>query len=445
MEYTHGTVPSSKRPLDEDSSIATTFTSKKANETPTRNRELTTVLVKNLPKSYNQNKVYKYFEDCGPIVHVDVADSLKKSFRFARLEFARYDSALAALTKTYKTVGQNEILVSHLIDCTLWMTNFPPNYTQRDIKRLFQDINVVILSIRLPSLRFNTRRRFTYIDVTSKEDANICVEKLNGFEIEGYKLVTKISNPLERSKRTDSATLEGREVIIRNLSTGLLDENILRDSFEQFGCIEKINIPTGQKEHKFNNCCAFIVFERKCAAEKALEMDKTSLHDREIAVSLADKKPFLERNEVKRLLALRNSKELQSLICLFPLTDKVSPIQIEDFLQKEIHVDKKLVEKVLLVSDFNGAIVIFRDEKLAAKMSMLLNGSQFQGKVIRSGSINDMKKYHSNEQNPNVRDAKPSLTNMLQKKRPSHQIKNNSSEKKEQMSNDDFRRMFLGK
>nr|2KH9_A Chain A, U4/U6 snRNA-associated-splicing factor PRP24 [Saccharomyces cerevisiae] len=84
-----------------------------------------------------------------------------------------------------------------MTECTLWMTNFPPSYTQRNIRDLLQDINVVALSIRLPSLRFNTSRRFAYIDVTSKEDARYCVEKLNGLKIEGYTLVTKVSNPLE--------------------------------------------------------------------------------------------------------------------------------------------------------------------------------------------------------------------------------------------------------
>ncbi|CAI4048852.1 U6 snRNP complex subunit PRP24 SKDI_13G3970 [Saccharomyces kudriavzevii IFO 1802] len=444
LEYECDTRLGSKRPLSEDASVAATLTSKRANETPTRNRELTTVLVENLPKSYNQSKVQKYFKDCGPIIQVDVADSLKKSFRFARVEFARYDGALAALTKTYKVVGQNKISVSHLIDCTLWMTNFPPNYTQRDIRALFQSINIVILSIRLPSLRFNTSRRFAYIDVTSKEDANTCVKKLNELEIEGYTLVTKISNPLEKSKRTDSATLEGREIIVRNLNTKLLDENVLRDSFEQFGSIEKINIPAGQKEHSFNNCCAFIYFESKDSAEKALQMNRTLLHDREISVSLADKKPFLKRNEVKRLLTSRNSKELGSLACLFPLSDKVSPSQIEKFLQEEIHVDKNQVEKVLLVGDFNGAIVVFRDEKLAAKIPMIINGSQFQGKVIRSGTINDMRKYYNNQQNHNVRRAKPSYTHMTQKTAV-NEMKSNLPNKQEQMSNDDFRRMFLGK
>ena len=443
MEYGHHARPDSKRPLDEGSPAAAGLTSKKANEALTRNRELTTVLVKNLPKSYNQNKVYKYFKHCGPIIHVDVADSLKKNFRFARIEFARYDGALAAITKTHKVVGQNEIIVSHLTECTLWMTNFPPSYTQRNIRDLLQDINVVALSIRLPSLRFNTSRRFAYIDVTSKEDARYCVEKLNGLKIEGYTLVTKVSNPLEKSKRTDSATLEGREIMIRNLSTELLDENLLRESFEGFGSIEKINIPAGQKEHSFNNCCAFMVFENKDSAERALQMNRSLLGNREISVSLADKKPFLERNEVKRLLASRNSKELETLICLFPLSDKVSPSLICQFLQEEIHVNERDIRKILLVSDFNGAIIIFRDSKFAAKMLMILNGSQFQGKVIRSGTINDMKRYYNNQQNHSMKHVKPSCINVMEKG-PNLQVKKKIPDKQEQMSNDDFRKMFLG-
>lgn len=88
-----------------------------------------------------------------------------------------------------------------------------------------------------------------------------------------------------------------------------------------------------------------MVFENKDSAERALQMNRSLLGNREISVSLADKKPFLERNEVKRLLASRNSKELETLICLFPLSDKVSPSLICQFLQEEIHVNEKILGK----------------------------------------------------------------------------------------------------
>lgn len=74
---------------------------------------------------------------------------------------------------------------------------------------------------------------------------------------------------------------------------------------------------------------------------------------------------------------------------------------------------------------------------------MILNGSQFQGKVIRSGTINDMKRYYNNQQNHNMKYVKPSCINVMEKG-PNLQVKKKIPDKQEQMSNDDFRKMFLG-
>ena len=119
-------------------------------------------------------------------------DSLDKGSRFGKIEFSSYDECLSALTKTNKLVSQNEMRVESLRECTLWIINFPPYSDIKLLKKLFHSMNVVVLSVRLPSKKFNSNRRFVYVDTTSIEDARKCAEQLNNKCIDGYDLVCQI-------------------------------------------------------------------------------------------------------------------------------------------------------------------------------------------------------------------------------------------------------------
>lgn len=393
-------------------------------------REITTVLVRNLPKSYNQAKVRKYFQDCGQISQIDVTESLDKTCRLARVQFGRHDEAITALTKTYKRIGQNEITVSLLENCTLWLTNFPPLYTVRDVRELIQGVNVVVLSVRLPSLRFDSNRRFAYVDLSSFEEVDLAIAGLNGKNVEGYSLVVKKSNPLERAQRTDYGAAERREIMVRHLGANQLNEEYLRRHFTTFGDVESVIIPANQT--KSMNGYAFVTFHDQSAAKAASQIEK--LDEEPVQVVLADKKAFVERQRVKRIMSSRKNDD--RIVALYPLSDKTSKLQIESLLLDKVVATTDDIYEVLLVTDKEAALVSFKNSQLAAKCMISLNGIEFQRRILHCGTVRDL-----NQQKYDNRKDRVSL----EMEPAPQQVAPDAPGNGQKLSNDDFRRMFLGK
>lgn len=95
--------------------------------------------------------------------------------------------------------------------------------------------------MRFPSLKFQTHRRFCYVQFASSSAAHEAT-KLDGTATEnGYKLVVKISDPAKKGARS-GALQEGRELFCRNLDFKVKKEQI-RDVFSKFGTIENLAIP----------------------------------------------------------------------------------------------------------------------------------------------------------------------------------------------------------
>lgn len=410
----------------------TLLPSKKADGKSSTSREVSTVLVNNLPKSYNLMKVRKLFSNCGIINHIDVTESLDKTYRLARIEFQRYDEALTALTKTLKKIGQNEITVNLLENCTIWITNFPPQYTQRDIKNLFLDHNAVALSVRFPSLRYNSNRRFAYVDVSSTEEADRITAELNDKEVETYRLVVKKSNPIEKSKRSDYGASERREIIVRQLDITKMNEQFLQQEFSKFGEVESITIPSKQ-DPRSRTGYAFVTFAEQSAALDSLKVK--ALNEKEVSVKLADRKAYVERQKVKAIMQgkIKNDR----IISLFPLKENTSKTQIEEMLLGKTNFTHDDLEEILLVPDKGGALIILRDSKQAARCSMSLNGCEFQKTVLRCGAVYDLHKQQTG--NPSRPVTFGSTTNSHQKS------EQDAGSPQPKLSNEDFRKMFLRK
>ncbi|AQZ10404.1 PRP24 (YMR268C) [Zygosaccharomyces parabailii] len=413
-----------KRQLDE----SIQHESKRRNDdAPHKQRELTTVVVSNLPKSYNQNKVYKYFQDCGAISHIDITESIDKLRRLARIEFTRYDEALSALTRSHKKIGNNEIKVTLLENCTVWVTNFPPHFNHRDIKNLFRMNELTVLSVRLPSLRFNADRRFAYVDVITPEEVAKAVERLDSKELEGYNIVVKQSNPLGKSKRSDASVWERREVLIRNLNTTKVTEDTLRQLYSKYGSIESIKISGHEKDNGY----AFVSFIHQEPVNRALETNKMLLEGNEIKVTLADRKAYLERQQVKALIKKSNKDTGDFIVSLYPLHDKVNKAQLQKLVQEKAAISEKDIKHIYLVPDLRGSLIVFKDTKNAARCSLALNGIEFQRTIVKCGPIKDLIK--NNGGNSENRFSK-AIIPAVERKLPPNQL-----------SNDDFRRLFLGK
>ncbi|CAB4252634.1 similar to Saccharomyces cerevisiae YMR268C PRP24 Splicing factor that reanneals U4 and U6 snRNPs during spliceosome recycling [Maudiozyma barnettii] len=435
-----------KRPLDNPNSVDIEST-KKSRGADVTDRSFKAVIVKNLPRSYNNGKIKKIFQDCGSMQNIETCDSIDHASRFARLEFSSHNEALAALTKTYKKIGSNEIEVKLLQDSTLWMTNFPPNYSNKNIRNLLLNIGIAAISIRLPSHRYNSNRRFCYIDVYSKEECETAAEKLNGIELGHYKLVVKISNPAEKEKRSDAGLLERRELFVRNLNPSSLEKDHLQSIFGKFGTIEHITIPKSSSD--INNGCAFITFLNKEDTDNALSLNKTEIDERIISVQLADNKAYLERKELLNILNSRNQRKKEFFVSIYPISDKISKEHILAYISENLKINSGEVTKIFLANDLNGALVHFSDRHIAAKCCVKLDKTKFMNKMIHVGTISDLKSYKidtSQRESNHTISSHKDLNILLKQNEPKDNTQeySPSSTSKPEMTNDDFRKMFVG-
>lgn len=443
------TEPQLKRRLSDASNTDETSTEKKPRAEPKKYREYTTVIVRNLPQSYNFHKVRKLFNSCGKVGHVDVHTSTDGQCKVARIEFENYSDVLSALTKSGKVLGGNEIEVEELSKSTLWATNFPPTYDQGKLMQLFGQFGGTVLSVRLPSLRFDSRRRFAYIDMASKQEASLALEKLDGVEIENYKMIVKLSQPSNAAARTDKAVIERRQVLVRNLNYNT-NEAALSAIFAKFGHVEQINLPRtrenkhgeidtkGETKERLNEGFAFITFSDASCARSSLSLNGTEIDNRILDVTLADRRPYLERQKVKHIMASKNQDG--SVLGIYPLSDKIPTPQIRCFIVEQAKVKKEDIKKIYLVPDHEGALVVARSGPIAAKISLSIHGSLFNKRTIMCCSPKEL------QRQVHARYGRSSTKQRTHKDSKDIEITRSAPplEGEKKMNNEDFRKLFLG-
>lgn len=263
-----------------------------------RDREHNTVIVSNLDQGIKLEDLRRFFADCGEIKDIN----LNSNKNIATIEFGDNEGALAAMTRHLKRIGsyKNEIHIQSGQSTTLWVTNFPPSETDDSLRQLFSSHGQV-LSIRFPSLKFNTHRRFCYIQFSSASEAFDAMTALNGKELSQQgqdekkstlSLVVKISDPQKKTDRT-GAIYEDREVFVKGIDFKSVDESRIRKLFEPYGSIERIRLPLSQgnkKQGRLHDGYCFIVLETAEAAQKSvIGLNGVELESRTIHVSIAAK------------------------------------------------------------------------------------------------------------------------------------------------------------
>ena len=116
-----------------------------------------------------------------------------------------------------------------------------------------------IIDIRFPSLKYNTHRRFCYIQFKTADQATAATQ-VDGESVgPNLSLVAKISAPNRRQDRS-GALQEGREIHIVNLDWAVTELE-LEDLFSKYGKVERVRIPTALsgKSKGF----AFVTFSKK--------------------------------------------------------------------------------------------------------------------------------------------------------------------------------------
>jgi squamous cell carcinoma antigen recognized by T-cells 3 len=250
------------------------------NKNQQRDRENTSVMVKGLPGDTTMTKVRQYFRDYGHINNITVKAEEDGQSSAAFIEFRSHEEAESALLRDGKYFGQTQIEVKPGTNLTLFVTNYPPQADEAYLRDIFKESGS-IFSIRWPSLKFNTHRRFCYVTFSDPTGA-AAATKLDGTMLEGkFKLEAKYSDPSRRKTRTGAAE-EGREVHVRDFGTETTEDD-LRSIFGKHGKVASVRILRNMAGKSRGS--GFVVFETKEAAEEAVkQLDKAKFRNQLLTV-----------------------------------------------------------------------------------------------------------------------------------------------------------------
>lgn len=368
-----------------------------------RDRENTSVIVKNLPAEVTQTKLRQYFKEYGHINNITALVREKDGqSSTALIEFSAPDEARSALLRHGKFFGQSQLTVQSGHDLTIYVANYPPTADEKYIRQLFQDCGD-ILSIRWPSLKVNSHRRFCYVSFRDSDASARAVAK-EGTLLNGkYKLLAKYSDP-NRKKNREGAVAEGREVHVSGLSPSTTEEEI-REVFSKYGNITRITVP--QNINGKGRGFAFIDFETKDEANKAAsELNKAKFFNRILQVEIS--KPSNVKPTAHSVANDRATPASQATddaegdttmggsttaadiaartIALMGLSDTVNDARVRALVEPF-----GPIVKLVLQPSNGGAKIEFADSSAAGKASLQLSNMEFEGRKLRVGSLNDLR------------------------------------------------------
>ncbi|KAF2169289.1 hypothetical protein M409DRAFT_52548 [Zasmidium cellare ATCC 36951] len=252
-----------------------------------RDREHLTITARNLPADVEEKDVKKFFSDCGDILSIYILRDESNTSAAATVEFSADEDVLAAKTRNGKQLNGREVRIHSGGQNTLYVTNYPASHDENGIRDLFKSYGEII-SVRFPSLKFNSRRRFCYVQFLTPDMAKKAENAMDGKKLDGmHVLLAKISDP-DAKKQRGGAQVEGREIIVKNIDREAKEEEV-KELFAQYGRLEKVNL-LRLVNNKLTGT-GFFVYSSTDEASKAIEAtNNTPFHDRILHVQLSDPK-----------------------------------------------------------------------------------------------------------------------------------------------------------
>ncbi|KAI4254791.1 MAG: hypothetical protein L6R42_007041, partial [Xanthoria sp. 1 TBL-2021] len=379
-----------------------------------RDRENATIVVKNVPRATTETRVRQFFRDCGSINSLLLIVDESSDTSTATIEFQSQDGALAAETKDKKDFDGQEIEVRLGSGSTVFTTNFPPEADENWIRERFGMYGEII-DIRFPSLKYDTHRRFCYVQFSTADEAQKATE-LNGLIVGAkLKLVAKLSDPSHRHERV-GALQEGREIHVVNLHWDVTERE-LASTFSRYGRIEKTRIPTDVSGK--SKGYAFVSFKSKKEADAALDLDKTKFMGRTMTVEIATKAPtkrqattILQNNarsstSPSQDVQMTNGDQSTAGSPRASANDGVKPSSAEIKARTVVLLNvpdtvndariRALAErygplvKIVLRPDHQGAILEFGTVTDAGKAALGLDGDEsLSGRTLRVGDMREL-------------------------------------------------------
>ena len=283
----------SKRKLKSEGEAETDESVKRARvsgEEPARDREYSAVIVSGLPSDASTDEVRAFFRECGIIFdvngprHVAELTDDGESTSAALVEFTERDAASTALTRTLKRIRGFEVHVALSFQCTLYVTNFPPDADDAALRARFEKYGA-IFDVRWPSRRFIQSRRFCYVQFVHPKAAEAALQEHGSHWHGDHPLQVFLSNPTHKKVRSD-ADANARELFVSGLPRSTSAEDV-RAFFETHAPVLNVRLP--ERPDGKSRGIAFIDFGSALDARRAMQAtNSTMFKGRLIAVVLAD-------------------------------------------------------------------------------------------------------------------------------------------------------------
>lgn len=382
-------------------------------QTMKRDRENTSVLVTNIPASATQTKIRQYFKEYG---HINSLTAVGHGdTQTIVIEFRTPEEARSALLRDGKYFGEKQIGVEPGTDLTVYVTNYPPTAGPDDLRKLFADCGEA-LSIRMPSLKANVRRRFSYVTFRDKTASAKAVKKDGTVLDDQYKLTVAFSDPSQAKKR-EGAVEEGREIKISNLDHATTESDV-REIFSKYGVVQRVSIPRNKGGRGYGT--AFVELESKDQVLQAVkDLDKTKFRNSIMTVEKSVPTNFkraatLAGERHRSPSVLRDTREggaakldangdsstgsrSQSLdasreeidarsIALMDIPDTVNDARV-----REIVEPLGGLKSLVLRPSHGSARLEFEDAASAGRAALQLDGYSLDGRKLRTGAVQELK------------------------------------------------------
>lgn len=368
-----------------------------------RDREHTSIIVRKLPSETTQTRIRQFFTDAGTVKNLVLKE--EQDSVTAVVEFETSEEADYALSKEAKGFEGHEISIARAQSTTLYVANYPAHADEKYLRDLFGPFGEII-GIRFPSLKFDTHRRFCYVQFDNAENA-VAATQLDGKDIEGLKLISKISDPKAKKKR-EGAITEGRELYIWHLNFKVKQREI-EEVFGRFGVIERVKLPIIKGLGNNRGFC-FVNYQTKESADAAVaEMNGKDFWGLELHVEIAsdraDAKPkiksTLENPETSnnrdampgKAESETGSKPAASVtdrsIAILNLPDTVPDSRIKPL------VEPYGFKKITLQPQHGGAIIEFTTVEGAGKAEIALQGKDFEDRKLQIGTVKGLRQQKS--------------------------------------------------
>ncbi|KAK5120623.1 hypothetical protein LTR85_005981 [Meristemomyces frigidus] len=251
-----------------------------------RDREHNTVTVRNLPATVEELDIKKFFRDVGQPTSINILQDKTGETATATVEFQSHEDVLAAKTRNGRDLNGNEVRVQSGSQNTLYVANYPPEYDEVAVRKLFDSYGE-ILSVRFPSLKFNSRRRFCYVQFLTDDMARAAETAMDSKMLDGqHKLVAKVSNP-DAKKQRSGAQAEGREVFVKNIDREASEAQVI-EFFGQYGSVSSVNLVKLVNGKRTGT--GFVVFASVDEANKGLGANNKPFRDRILHVEISGTK-----------------------------------------------------------------------------------------------------------------------------------------------------------